>query len=477
MKLYRHQNNSNEILFGIVSNTDAIQILKETNRYQFIPRLKPSLYPIENKNLNNPELIINPMNIFYSGEEGTLYKHLFVKQTPANNNTESCIRNNQTSVQCNGILMNYNIFNLRLKGFRIIELSIFVSNNMNLIIVPDEEYNIVDNAFSKYWNKTHLSLGGSILLYLLTLYNELELKEIVKDYENLSRNFLQKIIDLKYKEIEDFNFIIARYEMNLLNLLTVAKYNYNIINQYNPSNNPFFSELFESIGVQNENLNRDKISASMEWNFLNGIKPKILDDENTNITNNTCDCDNTDILINNIRFKSSGEYINTLKHNVCVVEGGLKCKDTVLFKYGDDGEYYVSFADDNSKPTPYNEDIYQKMMKLNMNDAAEILRNVEILISRKDDLLSKTFERMEFFNSRNMTILTIVSTIFLPISFISSWYGMNLMNVPEYDYMFMYPILTALTILIILGYLYFYRDVLFIQTTKYENKTRRNRLI
>jgi Mg2+ and Co2+ transporter CorA len=463
MKYYIHHKNEDEqLIFGIISSSEASEIFKKTDRYQFIPKLKPSLYPSsEDESSNdNSKLIINSTDIFYSGNKGTLYKHLFIMKIPANNMENICVRNNK-SIQCNGILREYNIFRLELSGFRIVELSVFLSDEMNYVIIPDDQYDTVYSYLEGYWNKTYLSLGGSIILYLLILQNEKELKAILKDHERLSHNFLQKIIDLRYKDIEDFNFIISRYETNLINLSTIANYNNILIDQYLSKNNPFFSELFKNIGFKRLN----KISSALSlWDRFK--RDKIVDG-----MNKSCDCNENDVLINNIRFRSSGRYISELKHNVCTVMENCGRRN-VLFPYGE-GDNLISFTDDKGNPESYKKDIYDSMMMENKRDSMDIVRSIELLIERKDNLLSKTFEKLEFFNSRNMTILTVVSTIFLPISFISSWYGMNLMNIPEYDYMFMYPILTILTISIILGYLYFYKDVLFIKSVKYEDKRRR----
>ncbi len=48
-------------------------------------------------------------------------------------------------------------------------------------------------------------------------------------------------------------------------------------------------------------------------------------------------------------------------------------------------------------------------------------------------------------------ILTIVSTIFLPITFLSSLYGMNFVDMPELDYPYGYPITLLVMILIVVG--------------------------
>ena len=55
-----------------------------------------------------------------------------------------------------------------------------------------------------------------------------------------------------------------------------------------------------------------------------------------------------------------------------------------------------------------------------------------------------------------MTILTIVTTIFMPLTVIVGWYGMNFKYMPELEYTFAYPLVFIVSVLIvILGLLYF----------------------
>ncbi len=48
-----------------------------------------------------------------------------------------------------------------------------------------------------------------------------------------------------------------------------------------------------------------------------------------------------------------------------------------------------------------------------------------------------------------INILTVVTTIFLPLSLIAGWYGMNFPNMPEFHYRYAYPIVVFISILII----------------------------
>lgn len=54
-----------------------------------------------------------------------------------------------------------------------------------------------------------------------------------------------------------------------------------------------------------------------------------------------------------------------------------------------------------------------------------------------------------------MQLLTVVATIFLPLTFITSLYGMNFANMPELDEPWAYPAVLAVLLLIALGSLYY----------------------
>ncbi|MBD7910801.1 MULTISPECIES: CorA family divalent cation transporter [Clostridium] len=49
-----------------------------------------------------------------------------------------------------------------------------------------------------------------------------------------------------------------------------------------------------------------------------------------------------------------------------------------------------------------------------------------------------------------MKVFTVITTIFLPLTLIAGWYGMNL-KMPEYEYEYSYPIVIFISILIVLG--------------------------
>ncbi|MDR2740655.1 MAG: magnesium/cobalt transporter CorA [Treponema sp.] len=56
-----------------------------------------------------------------------------------------------------------------------------------------------------------------------------------------------------------------------------------------------------------------------------------------------------------------------------------------------------------------------------------------------------------------MKVLTIISTLFIPLTFIVGVYGMNFINMPELHYRYAYPVVWGVMIVIALGMLYFFK--------------------
>ena len=85
----------------------------------------------------------------------------------------------------------------------------------------------------------------------------------------------------------------------------------------------------------------------------------------------------------------------------------------------------------NDSTDIYIRDLYDHVIQI--MDTTETLR--DILSSMLDIYLSSISNRM----NEIMKVLTIISTVFIPLSFIVGLYGMNFENMPEYHWPWMYP--------------------------------------
>ena len=56
-----------------------------------------------------------------------------------------------------------------------------------------------------------------------------------------------------------------------------------------------------------------------------------------------------------------------------------------------------------------------------------------------------------------MRILTVVTTLFFPLSLITGWYGMNFHNMPELQQPFAYFVLIIVCALIVIGEIWYFK--------------------
>lgn len=97
----------------------------------------------------------------------------------------------------------------------------------------------------------------------------------------------------------------------------------------------------------------------------------------------------------------------------------------------------------------YIRDLYDHVVQI--MDTTETLR--DILSGIMDVYLSSTSNRM----NEIMKVLTIISTVFMPLSFIVGLYGMNFENMPELKWPWMYPALWAIMISIAGAMIYYFK--------------------
>lgn len=65
--------------------------------------------------------------------------------------------------------------------------------------------------------------------------------------------------------------------------------------------------------------------------------------------------------------------------------------------------------------------------------------------------------QLDIKQNRIMTILTIVTSVFMPLTLIAGWYGMNFKYMPELEYKAAYPIVIAVSIVIVVISLIFFK--------------------
>ena len=85
-----------------------------------------------------------------------------------------------------------------------------------------------------------------------------------------------------------------------------------------------------------------------------------------------------------------------------------------------------------------------------LNDVAASLRDYTLQLG---DLYQSQIDLKQ---NRIMTILTVVTSIFLPLTLITGWYGMNFTHMPELDSPYGYPlVIVAAVVIVVVSLLYF----------------------
>ena len=88
----------------------------------------------------------------------------------------------------------------------------------------------------------------------------------------------------------------------------------------------------------------------------------------------------------------------------------------------------------------------------------ERLRSATIAISDHANQIRDIYKaHLDVRQNRIMTVLTVVTTIFMPLTLIVGWYGMNFRNMPELDSPWGYPLVIAVSLAILVGSLFFFK--------------------
>lgn len=91
----------------------------------------------------------------------------------------------------------------------------------------------------------------------------------------------------------------------------------------------------------------------------------------------------------------------------------------------------------------------------------ERVMRLQILVNGQRDYVSQLRDLMQsnidIRMNRIMTILTIITSIFLPLTLIAGWYGMNFRYMPELEWVWGYPMVIAVSITIVILSLLWFR--------------------
>ncbi len=104
---------------------------------------------------------------------------------------------------------------------------------------------------------------------------------------------------------------------------------------------------------------------------------------------------------------------------------------------------------------------FEEDMRIYLNDLYDhsiiIFENIEMLNSRVNELVQLYHSTVSNDMNQIMKILAVISTIFMPLSFLTGLYGMNFRNMPELETHLGYFILLGFMVLLVFGMLLFFK--------------------
>lgn len=104
---------------------------------------------------------------------------------------------------------------------------------------------------------------------------------------------------------------------------------------------------------------------------------------------------------------------------------------------------------------------FEEDMRIYLNDLYDhsiiIFENIEMLNSRVHELVQLYHSTVSNDMNQIMKILAVISTIFMPLSFLTGLYGMNFQNMPELHSPFGYFILLGFMFLLVVGMLFLFK--------------------
>ena len=90
-----------------------------------------------------------------------------------------------------------------------------------------------------------------------------------------------------------------------------------------------------------------------------------------------------------------------------------------------------------------------RFFRLFSNRVSRLFDMVNSLLDYTSQIRDSYESRLDVKQNRIMTVLTVVTTIFMPLTLIVGWYGMNFKYMPELESRWAYPIVIGVSVLIV----------------------------
>lgn len=98
-----------------------------------------------------------------------------------------------------------------------------------------------------------------------------------------------------------------------------------------------------------------------------------------------------------------------------------------------------------------------RYFRLFSNRVSRLFDTVNSLLDYSLQIRDTYSSKLDVKQNRIMTVLTVVTTIFMPLTLIVGWYGMNFKYMPELNSVFGYPAVIIVSIVIVIVSLLFFK--------------------
>ena len=192
-------------------------------------------------------------------------------------------------------------------------------------------------------------------------------------------------------------------------------------------------------------LNRGRIRGMKSDYLLYALIDAVVDNYFTIIETlgNKIEDLETDLFTGTVREDINIE-VQQLKREILKVRRAIFPLREIINRI-EKGDYPFIFK----RTITYFRDIYDHLVQVTEN--LDIYR--EMIWSLMDMYMTTISNKM----NEVMKLLTIIATIFIPLTFIAGIYGMNFENIPELHYKYSYYILWGIMIMIFLGMIYYFK--------------------
>jgi magnesium transporter len=164
------------------------------------------------------------------------------------------------------------------------------------------------------------------------------------------------------------------------------------------------------------------------------------------------------------------EYIEALENQAAGLEtavlgGRLKDLDQQMIVYRKKmlafSHYYVQLADMvvsiQESAAGFFGETEQQMLRLFADRVTRLHQEVQMLREYLIQLREVYQAQIGIRQNEIMKLLTVVTVIFLPLSLIAGWYGMNFAHMPELHWVYGYPVVIGVCVLIVIFCIWYFK--------------------